>query len=331
MAGRKGITQQDVWQAADALLLEGERPTVEKIRNRVGHGSPNTIGPLLDGWFKSLGGRIKDPLAFRAPPVVPDPVTQAATQFWEIALEAARAVCAAEVAAEQALLSKTRAELEQQRESLHQEKLRQEAIVQAQNQLLESLQDQLATALRAADENKAMFAEQLRQAQQRLAAREAESAKLSAQLEQARQAQVALHNELAEIKAGCEKDLAAAMLRYDRAELDVRKTQAQLDAALARIKVLEQSLSTQQQQQQALQAELSQARAECADAQHESAQLRMQYARAQQDCTTLRESLQAEHMHNQQLLELLTAARQPSTMARGALKRVQLLKQRKRF
>ena len=86
----KGITETDVWQAADALLLEGGRPTIERVRQKIGRGSPNTVTPYLDTWFKHLGGRIKDPGAFSAPPALPEPIHQAAQHFWEAALTEAR-------------------------------------------------------------------------------------------------------------------------------------------------------------------------------------------------------------------------------------------------
>ena len=81
----RGITETDVWTASDSLLLEGARPTIERVRQKIGRGSPNTVSPYLDSWFKNLGGRIKDPGAFSAPQGVPDPVAQAATHLWEIA------------------------------------------------------------------------------------------------------------------------------------------------------------------------------------------------------------------------------------------------------
>jgi hypothetical protein len=56
----------------------------------IGRGSPNTVSPYLDTWFKGLGGRIKDPAAFAAPPELPDPVQQAAKHFWEVALAETR-------------------------------------------------------------------------------------------------------------------------------------------------------------------------------------------------------------------------------------------------
>ena len=83
MAG--GITENDVWTASDALLLEGARPTIERVRQKIGRGSPNTVSPYLDTWFKNLGGRIADPGTFSAQLAPPDPIVQAATHFWEMA------------------------------------------------------------------------------------------------------------------------------------------------------------------------------------------------------------------------------------------------------
>ena len=81
----RGINEIDVWTAADSLLLEGARPTIERVRQKIGRGSPNTVSPYLDTWFKKLGGRIKDPGAFSAPPGTPDPILQAAKQLWDLA------------------------------------------------------------------------------------------------------------------------------------------------------------------------------------------------------------------------------------------------------
>src|SRR6218665_897196 len=86
----RGITENDVFKACDALLLEGARPTIERVRQALGRGSPNTISPMLETWFKHLGARIKDPGAFSAPATVPDPVLQAAQHFWEVAQAEAR-------------------------------------------------------------------------------------------------------------------------------------------------------------------------------------------------------------------------------------------------
>lgn len=95
----RGITETDIWQAADALLLEGQRPTIERVRGKIGRGSPNTVAPHLETWFRHLGGRIQDPGAFSAPPDLPDPIQQAAQHFWAVALSHAREDGAAQIAA----------------------------------------------------------------------------------------------------------------------------------------------------------------------------------------------------------------------------------------
>lgn len=86
----RGITEDEVWKACDALLLEGARPTIERVRQKLGRGSPNTVSPMLETWFKHLGTRIKDPGAFSAPATMPDPVHQAAQHLWEVAQAEAR-------------------------------------------------------------------------------------------------------------------------------------------------------------------------------------------------------------------------------------------------
>lgn len=86
----RGITEDEVWKACDALLLEGARPTIERVRQKLGRGSPNTVSPMLETWFKHLGARIKDPRAFSAPASMPDPVHQAAQHLWEAAQAEAR-------------------------------------------------------------------------------------------------------------------------------------------------------------------------------------------------------------------------------------------------
>src|SRR5579863_5210432 len=84
----RGVTLGDVSQAADALLRAGERPTVEKIRAAIGSGSPNTVGPLLDAWWKRLAGRLDSgPAAFHR---LPESVAHSAEAMWLQALEEGR-------------------------------------------------------------------------------------------------------------------------------------------------------------------------------------------------------------------------------------------------
>jgi hypothetical protein len=83
-----GITPADVDRAADNLLRAGERPTIERIRLRIGRGSPNTINPLLDAWWSRLASRLDaGPAALHR---LPEPVLHAAEGLWLQALDDAR-------------------------------------------------------------------------------------------------------------------------------------------------------------------------------------------------------------------------------------------------
>ena len=54
----KGVQQEDVWSAADALIADGLRPTIERVRQKIGRGSPNTVSPMLESWFATLSSRL---------------------------------------------------------------------------------------------------------------------------------------------------------------------------------------------------------------------------------------------------------------------------------
>ena len=84
----RGVNAADVERAADQLLRSGERPTVEKIRASLGTGSPNTINPLLDAWWKRVGNRLDaGPAALHR---LPEGVAHIAESLWMQALEEAR-------------------------------------------------------------------------------------------------------------------------------------------------------------------------------------------------------------------------------------------------
>src|ERR1700724_1207135 len=84
----RGITQSDVSGAADSLLRLGERPTIDKIRQKLGKGSPNTINPMLDAWWKTLAARLDSgPAALHR---LPESVAHVAEALWMKALEEGR-------------------------------------------------------------------------------------------------------------------------------------------------------------------------------------------------------------------------------------------------
>jgi len=84
------ISQADVFQVADALLVEGHRPTIDRVRMRLGRGSPNTINDHLDTWWAKLGSRLRD-LPGQEFPRLPERVAHALQQLWNEALDGAQA------------------------------------------------------------------------------------------------------------------------------------------------------------------------------------------------------------------------------------------------
>jgi hypothetical protein len=89
----RGVQQEDVWLAADQLVGEGLRPTIERVRLKLGRGSPNTVSPMLDGWFATLGARLGvGGHAQLATNELPVEMRQLASKLWETALLEAKTV-----------------------------------------------------------------------------------------------------------------------------------------------------------------------------------------------------------------------------------------------
>jgi hypothetical protein len=98
-----------VERAADSLLRDGERPTIEKVRARLGRGSPNTVNPLLDQWWRRLAARLDaGPAALQR---IPEPVAHAAELLWMQALQESRRRVALETRSSKAALDRDRQDL----------------------------------------------------------------------------------------------------------------------------------------------------------------------------------------------------------------------------
>lgn len=114
----RGITENEVHQAADALVAGGDRPTVERIRAHLGTGSPNTVTRWLDTWWQGLGARLNAQQVRLAAPDAPDAVASLAGQWWALALEAATSSLQASIADERAVVASERATVQAAREAL---------------------------------------------------------------------------------------------------------------------------------------------------------------------------------------------------------------------
>lgn len=108
----KGITQDQVNAAADALVAAGDKPTVEKVRAALGTGSPNTVIRMLDMWRIGLAERLQNVLQL---PELPTEAGQAMTALWQLAVDHAERLLQARMARDRAALSANEARLHDER------------------------------------------------------------------------------------------------------------------------------------------------------------------------------------------------------------------------
>lgn len=109
---RRGITQEQVSAAADALVAAGDKPTVEKVRAALGTGSPNTVTRMLDTWRSGLAERLQNVLQL---PELPPEAGQAMTALWQLAIEHADRLLQVRMAADRAALAAQEARLAEER------------------------------------------------------------------------------------------------------------------------------------------------------------------------------------------------------------------------
>ena len=129
----RGVQDADVWAAADQLIGEGLRPTIERVRLKMGRGSPNTVSPMLDAWFASLGARLG--VGNDAQPTASDlpmAVRQVAGKLWDTALLEATAVADQRLMESRLTLDAERASLERREIDLAQREI---SLVERQNTL----------------------------------------------------------------------------------------------------------------------------------------------------------------------------------------------------
>lgn len=115
---RTGVTLIDITRAADQLLAEGERPTVDGVRKVLGTGSPATVNNLLKEYYQALPTRLNLPAA----------IATAAAELYQKILETAQGEVAEQqeifqrdLAADREKLSGDRSAFESDKASLQQQ------------------------------------------------------------------------------------------------------------------------------------------------------------------------------------------------------------------
>lgn len=195
------ISETDVFNAADELLVSGHRPTIDRVRMRLGRGSPNTINDHLDTWWAKLGARLRD-IPGREFPQLPEPVALTLQKLWNQALDGAHE------ALHETIALKDQAAIE-----------REAALTAREQQLLEQEQATVARAA-AQEESLAMAREQLLAANQRADRLEASLQGRDAECERLRTRTEVLEAETVDLRG--KRDAAAAAHQAERTHLDER-------------------------------------------------------------------------------------------------------------
>jgi chromosome segregation ATPase len=266
-----------VWAAADALIAQGLRPTIERVRQKIGRGSPNTVSPMLESWFATLAPRL-GVAASGAQPAddgAPTALRQALDAVWAAAVAAARDKANGTLVCERDRLAQQGQELESVRQNLLQREAAQaergvaleQALELAKSQLrnqaaqlekagreLEQARSSLATLVQERDADRRQFDEQVRAlAQERQRTEQRASAnerRLLEEVDRARQEAKHSAGALKEVvqkhateKQELERTNAALANRVHEGQVELATLRERLQGAEVRAKGLESALA----------------------------------------------------------------------------------------
>lgn len=227
---RTGVTQEDVNTAADRLLLAGDRPTIERVRQVLGTGSPNTLIKLMDVWWTELGHRMQAQAVKLDLPQAPTTVTALASALWEQALEVARTEAEQALANAHEQLALDRAALADERQALHQTVEAQAAETTAAQHAASVAHTRLADASRLVDQQTVQLSDLGRQrdaAQQRADRLESEMAEMHERLREQQAAFTTERDRHVEYVAALEN---RASVEIDRARQETRALRNEVTA-----------------------------------------------------------------------------------------------------
>jgi chromosome segregation ATPase len=237
----RGVQEADVWGAADVLLSKGLRPTIERVRQQIGRGSPNTVSPMLERWFGSLSQRI---VGGAAPPAgndadgVPVSVRNAMRLLWETARREAEQSQEAALAEARAALRAKETELDGKQLELGQ---RETAFTQTRSSLDQALASSQQSREALEHQVTALASDGLRQRE----AAAKEVARIDALLVDAQAAAERLRQEHAAVQAVRDQDLRNVIDRHTAQE---RRMLEDVDRARQEAKQLGSSLARERQQ-----------------------------------------------------------------------------------
>lgn len=313
----RGVQQEEVWAAADQLVADGLRPTIERVRLKLGRGSPNTVSPMLDAWFATLGSRlgVTEDKKLTAGDL-PAPVRQAVTKLWDTALLSAQGVAEQGLLQAQQALAAERVAIELRETDLANREQALKERQSAQDEILQAARIQITDLTARLEQSQALT-------NKRDAEIDALQLKLS-DLDKQRVADQRRSEEVIKLHAEERRQLE------ERATITERRLMTELDRERQETKRLK--LSLQQAAQQAetvdnqFQAEKQTLRQKLLDAQSELRSARQALVLANERAAELRGLLDEQRTANgaaiAQLSQLLTEANQKAPVIAKSRKRV---------
>jgi hypothetical protein len=166
---RPSVSYGEVERAATALLKKGERPTIEKLREALRGGAPDTLSNALSRYWKDLGTRIEgDPASLSR---LPAEIADLAEQTWRRALSLAADAAAQRVGSEREGLEFFKRENELKAHALSLKEKELDALLRARERTIQELETHLRTAMGFVQQRE----ETIRALQARSAAAEADA------------------------------------------------------------------------------------------------------------------------------------------------------------
>jgi colicin import membrane protein len=261
---RPGITYPEVEAAIHAIIAQGENPTINRVRDKLGTGSPNTILTHLNAW------RAAAPVIARKAPELPADLQAALVAELERQAAKARAEPekqllqareeAAELAKSGEALEATNDELATENRSLSAESQRLGALAEERASELQRLQLELTRERKTVEDVRLQLAQEKNQTEisaEKLALRDTELAGIKTELRETNQAKIAAEKSLAvtETKlAASVQQLAEKAVQIERIESQIVKT---AEANSAQLKDKEAQIERLNTQMQAMQADFA--------------------------------------------------------------------------
>lgn len=253
---RSGVTREQVFETADALVREGQNPTVVAVRTRLGGGSPNTITPLLGEW-KTLN----ETKQAASMPAVPEPVEAVMRQVWGAAWQQAQG----QLEGEREALGTARKEIERERAEMLSE-------IGRMDTEMETARGSLAKGAEALEVE--------RQAHERTKSNVREAQAIAA--------------ERAERIAAQEKELQGLRRQIEEGGARASRLESERDHAQADLEAVRTALHQEQESGKRLAAELQAARGQIEEADGRSDRLEAGLEQAGEDLKSARVALHQE-------------------------------------